>query len=242
MVSALCALYNVQSGEITIACNNISALQNSLEDLNAPRISKAEHDLLYAIKKKLSGLPINYQLHHVKGHKDDVRPAEELDRWSLLNIEMDNLAKSMLQHWSENPLCQQIEGEPWSVWSQGWKLINDLDSTIYEAAHSYQIKHYWVQKQKFPIHHAGNIHWEALQTAMKESKLARKTFITKHASGMCGVGKFMKRWGERETDACLRCGEHEDAAHVWLCSQTQAQEVWTNSLTKLQLWMEEVGT
>jgi hypothetical protein len=105
-----------------------------------------------------------------------------------------------------------------------------------------QIIDYWVKKNKFPSNQVEHIHWEALGKAMSESKLARRTFITKHATGMCGVGKFMKRWGERDTDACPRCGEPEDASHVWKCSQAQAQDVWDTSLGKLDTWMSEVGT
>jgi hypothetical protein len=42
---------------------------------------------------------------------------------------------------------------------------------------------------------------------------------------MCGVGKFMKRWGERDTDACPRCGATEDAAHVWICKHSEADSI-----------------
>jgi hypothetical protein len=59
---------------------------------------------------------------------------------------------------------------------------------------------------------------------MKEAKLARRTFIKKHSMGMCGVRKFMKHWGERDTDACPRCGEPEDVSHAWKCPHPQAKD------------------
>jgi hypothetical protein len=52
----------------------------------------------------------------------------------------------------------------------------------------------------------------------------------------------MKRWGEQDTDACPRCGQPEDSSHVWKCLQSQAQEVWAISLSKLDTWMSDVGT
>ncbi len=52
----------------------------------------------------------------------------------------------------------------------------------------------------------------------------------------------MKQWGERDNDACPRCGVLEDATHIWKCLDPQAQEVWGNSLQQLDDWMTDVGT
>jgi hypothetical protein len=37
------------------------------------------------------------------------------------------------------------------------------------------------------------IHWGAISVSMIETKRKRRVFTSKHVSGMCGVGKFMKR-------------------------------------------------
>jgi len=242
MLSVICSKYNIKSGKVTIACDNSSALFNSLEASRKPKIIDAEFDLIYAIKNRVGALPISILYHHVKGHQDAVRSVEVLDRWSLLNIEMDSMAKSVVTRWTENHNLQHIEGEPWSVWSDALKLVNDLDSKLYDIMHSTEVENYWTRKGKFPEQLASHIHWEAIEKAMKTSSLARRTFITKHATGMCGVGKFMKRWGKRDTNACPRCGEPENAAHVWICPHPQADEVWSLSLKKLDDWMTQVGT
>jgi hypothetical protein len=149
MVSTICSLYSIQTGGITIACDNILAFQNSFEDHKLPRLSKVDHDLLYAIKNKLSCLPNAFHHLHIKGHQDDKIPEGDLDRWSLLIIEMDALAKSAMQHWSETQSCQEIEGKPWSIWANGWKLIKNLNSKLYEVVHIDQLENYWVQKEIF---------------------------------------------------------------------------------------------
>jgi hypothetical protein len=241
MLKTICSLHKVTIGKITIACDNITAL-GKLDSQNLPQLSAAEHDFLYAIRRILSALPISYELHHVKGHQDEERPKEDLDRWSILNIEMDTIAKSVLHRWSEALEHQQIEGEPWAVWSNNIKIINDFDARLYEIFHSKQIEEYWIKKRKFPRHMAADIHWEAMKRALTSVPLARRLFITKHATGMCGVGKFMRLWGERDTDSCPRCGAPENASHVWICPQEQATEVWDLSLHKLKEWMVEVGT
>jgi hypothetical protein len=241
MVSTVCSLCQLTAGKFTIACDNISALNKRVQ-YKPPKISEAEHDFLYTIWKVIAALPISYELHHVKGHQDEAQPTEELDQWSLLNIEMDTVAKTVLNSWSEDLDNQQIEGKPWAVWSNNAKLINNLDSRLYEIFNSKQIEEYWIRKNKFPQHKASDIHWEALERVIKTVPLVRRLFITKHAAGMCGVGKFMRLWGERDTDACPRCAVPKNVSHVWRCPWEQAAEVWSLSLQKLHEWMTKVGT
>jgi hypothetical protein len=38
------------------------------------------------------------------------------------------------------------------------------------------------------------IDWQLIGKSMRSIPPARQIFIIKHTSGMCGVGKFMKRW------------------------------------------------
>jgi hypothetical protein len=222
MLSALCSVHQLKSGKITNACGNISALNNSLEESRSQKNSDAEHDLIYAIKNRLASIPISYQIHHVKGHQDEVQPKADLDRWSLLIIEMGSLAKFLVDGWVENLGNQQIDREPWAIWSNAVKLKNDIDSKLYEILHYKAIEEYLIKKKKFTEQGVSSIYWGAIEKAMKAVPLARRTFITKHATGMFGVGKFMKLWGERDSDACPRCGAPEDASHVWTCSQAQA--------------------
>jgi len=56
--------------------------------------------------------------------------------------------------------------------------------------------------------------------------------------GMCGVGRFMKIWGQRTTDACPQCGDPE----VWICKHEGAQKLWNDALEDLRSWMESVNT
>lgn len=59
---------------------------------------------------------------------------------------------------------------------------------------------------------------------------------------MCGVGKYMVRWKQRDSPACPRCGEFEDAAHVWRCHGSNSDQVWENSIEKLRVWMTQHNT
>jgi hypothetical protein len=77
---------------------------------------------------------------------------------------------------------------------------------------------------------------------MEQSIRPKRTFILKHTLGMCRVGKFMHRWKEWESPNCPRCGQFEDASHVWTCSGCDSFEIWDRSLKDLEAWMSSVST
>jgi hypothetical protein len=77
---------------------------------------------------------------------------------------------------------------------------------------------------------------------MQGIKRGRRVFVTKHVAGMCGVGKFMKQWQQWDTDLCPRCGEPEDALHVWTCKEAGARETWSKALASLKITLPKLNT
>ena len=68
--------------------------------------------------------------------------------------------------------------------------------------------------------------------------MTRCHWIVKHAAGMCGVGKMMAIWKEWPTPDCPRCGEFEDALHVWQCQEHSVQGVWEQAIARLRTWLD----
>ncbi len=56
------------------------------------------------------------------------------------------------------------------------------------------------------------------------------------------MGKFMKRWKLRKTSDCPRCGEHEDAQHVWTSQGPGVQDIWERALENLDSWFNIMQT
>ncbi len=105
-----------------------------------------------------------------------------------------------------------------------------MDQTLYELVHAPIAKDYWASRGKISTDNLHQVHWDSIHHAMAESSQARQTFITKHTTGMTGVGKFMKRWKQRASADCPRCGMLEEAAHVWICQGPGVKEVWSATL------------
>jgi hypothetical protein len=155
---------------------------------------------------------------------------------------MDSRAKSHMEIAKRSPRHYMLALEPWSIWLNGKKLIASLDETIYNVVHSPKALEYWQGKDDLPQEVIAKVDWDSIGVAMKEAKRSRRIFISKHVSGMCGVGKFMKRWKLRTDDSCPRCGDPEDAEHVWLCHGEGANDIWDKAMTDLEGWLNAKQT
>jgi hypothetical protein len=89
----LCTYHKIPKATITIACDNILALQNSLDPNFITMIYDPDYDLIIAVKKKMKETCITWQYHHVHGQQDETK---DLDHCEQLHIEMDSLAKHAL--------------------------------------------------------------------------------------------------------------------------------------------------
>ncbi len=154
---------------------------------------------------------------------------------------MDALAKHTLAQ-TPNCLPQTTQGEPWSIWINQTKIIKDIATNIYDHIHGKEALTYWLRKKKIDNSTSHLIAWDTIGKAINKIPLSQRWFLTKHTSGMCGVGKFTTIWKETETVACPRCGNFEDAPHVWSCNSKAAQLIWDSQLDKLQAWLATIDT
>ena len=91
MVKQLCDHHHIDKGQLTIACDNI-ATGKSLVQTHYPSPQQNHFDLIQAIYRLRSALPIRLSFRHVEGHQLSKHPNRSLDEWAILNEEMDSLA------------------------------------------------------------------------------------------------------------------------------------------------------
>ena len=56
--------------------------------------------------------------------------------------------------------------------------------------------------------------------------------------GMCGVGKWLLKWQDRDTNECPRCSAPEDACHVWQCLAVSTTPIRSRGMEHLDQWMQ----
>jgi hypothetical protein len=130
------------------------------------------------------------------------------------------------------------------------KVTRDIQFIIYkavqakssEAVQAKSSKEYWGAKRDVQQDNISEVDWMNIRKAMRSQPRTCRIFISKHVSGMCGVGKFMHRWGEWEALNCPRCGLFEDASHVWLCKGPGTKEIWTEAVSNLERLMRQLNT
>jgi hypothetical protein len=117
-----------------------------------------------------------------------------------------------------------------------------LEATVTDLVHAPQATSYWKTKKQLEQNFLDQVHWHAIDTAIQEIPRARRVFVAKHNSGFCGVGKILKRRNPLASSSCPRCGQFEDAQHVWLCQAEACAHIWEKSLQDLSSWMESCQT
>jgi hypothetical protein len=226
IVDKMVQFYHISYGSIQVACDGHSALKAAFKHRLALDMDASDHDVISAIHHYRSKSPLDWQFVHIYGHQDRFNRIEDLPRVVQLNIAMDAAAKARLPDATHNPHQSPIPGEAWSLWLSEVKVTERMTSRLYDHVQRREAENYWGSKRNVEAEFGSLADWDAVGRAMASSSLARRTFVTKHTAGMCGVGKFMKRWGQRDSDACPQCDATEDSVYVWHCHGSGTDEVW----------------
>ena len=180
------------------------------------------HDLISAMCMKVSHSPLWWRWRHIKGHQDDDEEGD-LDKWALLNIEMDALTKA---YWWWQVDCQaapqqKIEDECWRVWLGDWKVVTNMVDYHTRYCAGLAMLEYWTMQRKFPMPMALEINWGMVDKAAMVTRSVVWRWSIKHNIGMCRVGKWRARWKHWSHQACPHCRQPEDVRHIILCPEAE---------------------
>lgn len=227
LTEQLCLEHKVTKGKITIGCDGKEALWQALGNLRPISPRASDFDLVTAIRKKVSRLPITVDMRWIKGHQDSCPGSfATLDLWARLNVEMDLLAKQRraVHDFSPDPADagQAIADEPWRLFLQGIKVTKRMNTCILEHCAGFDLREYWHTHQVDQSLHS-SVYWEAVGMAQRSLPWSRRCSKLKRVTGMLGVGKFMQRWNQQSHSKCPRCGDSpEDMEHVLTCPKADA--------------------
>jgi hypothetical protein len=240
IMERFCDNHNIKDCAIEIGCDGKSSLETALEKGTKLFRDIPSFDLVAAIMQLHRNSPLTWTSRFVKGHQDD--EGHDLHSWATRNVLMDLWAKQQLAVAKSSPRHFSDKGEPWQLWVAGRKLTSNISNQIYLAVHRADGISYWQSKPEVSAEVTNTVDWVAIGHTMKGVVRGRTVFVSKHMSGMCGVGKFMQRWQQWETDQCPRCGEKEDSAHVWTCQDLIAREIRSKSLASIELLLRQWNT
>ena len=103
--------------------------------------------------------------------------------------------------------------------------------------------HYWLRRERLSPATTDLIDWEVLAKACDEESPGRLRWVTKHVTGVCGVGKFLELWKSQNHSRCPRCdAENEDHRPVYTCQARSTKREWYGVLNDLRQWRHSHDT
>ena len=232
---------------LTIACDGKSALYKSLLTAKCHFSSKNKAcDIISAIIDHHQKLHISLCPEHVEGHRD--RQGNQLTLLEQLNVEMDDLAKRILatavlrdEHPADT-LLSRTEGLT-PVFHNSAPINSCLQATLARQIASYQLRSWWIQKQRMTEEMESEIDWHVLGKVMREMPPNMKRFIPKWTTSQIAVGITMRKRNDRHKQKCPRCNYfREDTLHVLKCWDKTAIAEWTKLVNELERWLTEMLT
>ena len=230
----------INSGSIRFGCDSDGVVNIGLTQTSQTNSVADHYDLIRLCRKSRTNIyPVRIVPETVQGHKDKLHRRKTA--MEKLNILCDQRATQMRKRvLQQNLAIQPGHTQHWQLSYKGMPLNSKLESSLKDLIHVDQSLDYWTKQSSNPISPSttGHIDWKAIGTAMKESSLYKRHFVSKHSTGHCGVGTMMKRWGFRTDDSCPRCKSvDESALHVILCPHTSVSKLWLEQIEALKTWM-----
>ena len=244
----VCQDHSLDSGQITIHCDNKSALkvisQWQLAKVN-PR--KKNADIISACIKLRDKLPITITCQHVYAHQDTNVRVQELAPDAQWNVYVDKKAKILAEllikgHYrqtddSTHPLsfarCQY----------KGRYILHKLSDGLYEEISKTKMISYWIEKERLTEHTQDAIDMEAMKKSHNAMTFTHKRFTAKWACEFVATGKNMKRWKQRLNGNCPYCmSENEDTHHIMTCTHADAKRNWEDALQQWVKLLRKIDT
>ncbi len=103
------------------------------------------YDLIGAIRQVQQTIPIKCAFEYVRGHQD-LGIKMVLNQTAWMNIEMDLLAKAMIQSHFTGPQKYQLDREPWICYIKGQQQIKNVSTALCQHINMITIKAHWIKK------------------------------------------------------------------------------------------------
>lgn len=242
-LEAMCAFFSITKGHITIACDNKTGLDKSMNLLLHPTSKFKHYDLLQEIYMVRKNLPIKFTVTHVKGHQTE--EDRRFCQLSEMNHSMDSLAKEYLQHFKRfgSRVSNEFSHKNWTIWLGETKIIEQIDKHVTSWIHGRDLKKYWISKGRFSEDIINIIDWLAMEDRNKDRTNADAMWATKLDSHFLPVAGRLHMMGEWESPMCKICkNSDENIEHLFTCRHPEAQEIRTEAQINLIEWLTHSNT
>ena len=247
LILAVCTVHNINTGSVRVCCDNERALYLSSATTQRVPPKRKHSDILRAIRRVHSEIPVTLNFEHVRGHQDETVAYQDLDTPSKLNVDCDLIAKSFLQAcWQHGgPTPTTLPHEMITVHIDGVKICGDIGAPIRRAHGRRQMRDHLAKKGVLSSEAFDLVDWPAIERMMNHMPQQFRLWVTKHVSKFCATNKQLFRMRKINSPACPCCGDdeiQEDTRHQLHCRDPKRYELLVEGITDLEQWFLEVDT
>jgi len=227
LVNQIAAKYNIVKGTVTIGCDCEGAI-NAVSNIFWISTRWTNFDLLKRIQNEIRSSVVHFVFYKVKGHQDDFKPYEELDRWEQANIKADSLAKHFLMQLRAEaiPVVQYAGTDKtgWMIQLNGEIITKNIQNRIRSHVWGFKGKNFWIRKLDLPTAQIQYIWWDILSCMGTTLSEHRRIKYAKVMAGIAPVGHILNRRDPSQSALCPLCGQEEDTTHLWRCQHVEIRE------------------
>ena len=233
-----------RGGQITFATDSTSVLGRLLTSSRPATVSDQCWDMISAVQDLLLSMPsVRWHGRHVRGHQDRGVAREDLDRWALRNVLMDERATQVYELIPPDSLPPSPLGQIPAVCVAGSVVACDFTERLRLHVNGPVLEEHLEQHGKFGAGSSDLVQWEAYHIALRSQPLNRRHWILKSTMNRSAVGVEMVRRRQWRTASCPRCGfPSETAIHVFLCPHQEVTTLWDDALLRLDRWFAQKST
>ena len=226
---------NYRTKRIELWCDSESAIDllNDPTELTPEDLTKAEGDLLTAIKRLLRHFP-TITLKHVRGHQLRHTLFENLSFEAQMNEKCDVAAKEAMRA-STLPEArpEPITGSRAQLYLNNLLVSTDYTSAISRAAHYPALRQRMMEQFDWTEADFNNINFDAIESVKRKLPFNKSLQISKMLHKYTNTGEWRKKYGEE--GGCPSCEEElETQLHLYRCTSTSMRTALTSGLKQME--------
>ena len=228
-----------KGGIIHMATDSLSVLGRVLRSSRPASVQDKSWDLVSATLDILRSMPtVLWKGHHVRGHQESSQSREELDRWALRNVLMDERATQVYELLAPDCIPPLPMGRVPAVVLGQATIVSDFTAALRSHVNGPPLTEFLDRHEKFGTGSETMVHWEAYRSAFVAQPLNRRHWIVKSTTNRSAVGVEMVRRRQWRSASCPRCGfPMENALHVFKCPHSEVSSLWDKTLQSLATWL-----
>ena len=250
LIHALCRTYNLNSGSVTIYCDNMEALRRRKTDMSTfTTLSRRDIDVKMEIEHMILTSPVEFSFQHVPGHADEdpnfvySQALQQVQR----NIDMHNLVTKFMQHpprdlvpTSKTPF---LPHQNIALLIHNKVIAGDIKNHIYMERHGLSMEERLSKHRNINHDFQHIIDWQALQLAFKKQDTLGRINVAKILHNLWPTMAALENRKTGVSGICPRCkNKRETVSHVFQCTHRSSTSAFREAIHRFQLKLRKLHT